>query len=157
MNLETLNFYSSVCQVHIVWLHGTEPHGVEEAPGFHGLAVEEVAAVLEEAGEVEEGGEDLRGASSVVGEGAEVGGADMFAPSPGKSTWAVTAAFHGNIWTNQDIIYTVSTETWWDDVVTMTYRLCVDVLCFVMMSCIQRIKVVVTKLTLLFSSKHQMK
>lgn len=103
-NTELLSI--SVCQVHIGWLHGTEPRGEEEVPGCRGLAVEEVAAVLEEAvGEVEEGGEDLRGASSVVGEGAEVGGADMCAPSPGKFTWAMTAAFHGNIWTNQDIIY----------------------------------------------------
>lgn len=142
----------SICQVHIGWLHGTEPRGAEEAPGCHGLAGEEAAAVLEEAvgEEEEEEGEDLRGASSVVGEGAEVGGADMFAPSPGKLTWVMTAAFHGNIWTNQDIIYTVSMETWWDDVVTMTYRLCVDVLCFVIMSCIQRIKVIVTEVTLSF-------
>lgn len=36
--------------------------------------------------------------------------------------------------------------TWWDDdVVTMTYKLCVDVLCFVIMSWIQRIKVILTK------------
>lgn len=101
-----------------------------------------VVGVEEEAVE-----EDLRGASSVA-EGAEVGGADTFAPSPGKVTWAMTAAFHGSKWTNQDIMYTVSTETWWNDV-TMTYRLNV-VLCFVMMSCIQRIKVIVTELSLVF-------
>lgn len=111
--------------MHIGWLHGTEPCEEEVVPGCRGLAGEEVAAALEEAvGEVEEGGEDLRGANSVGVEEAEVGGADMFAPSPGKFTWAMTAAFHGNVWTNQDIIYTVSMETWWDDVVTMTYRLC---------------------------------
>lgn len=109
----------SVYQVHIVWLHETECRGEEEALGSLGLVVEEAAAVLEGEGE-----EDLRGASSVVGEGVEEGGGDMFAPSPGKLTWAMTAAFHGNVWTNLDIIFTVSMETWWDDVVTMTYRLC---------------------------------
>lgn len=129
------------------WLHGTEPHGEEEALGCRGLVGEEAAAALEGGVVEEEEGEDLRGASSVVGEGAEGGGADMFAPSPGKPTWALTEAVYDNIWTNQDIKYTVSMETWWDDVVTMTYRLCVDVLCFVIMSCIQRIKVRVTSLT----------
>lgn len=127
----------------------------EEALDCRGLAGEgeeeeaAVAAVLEGEVEVEEeeGVEDLRGASSAVGEGAEAGGADTFAPSPGKLTWAMTVAFHGNIWTKQDIKYTVSMETWWDDVVT-TYRLCVDVLCFVIMSCIQRIKVIEIKLIL---------
>lgn len=85
------------------WLQGTEPHGEEEAPGCHGLVEEEEeVAVLGVEGEEEEE-EDLRGASSVEGEVAEGGGADMFAPSPGKYTWALTAAFHGNIWTNQDI------------------------------------------------------
>lgn len=59
---------------------------------------EGVEAVEEEAVE-----EDLRGASSVA-EGAEVGGADMFAPSPGKFTWAMTATSHGSRWTNQDIM-----------------------------------------------------
>lgn len=142
-------------QVHIVWLHETELRGEEEAPGCLGLVGEEAAAVLEGEGEEEEGEEDLRAASSVVGEGVEEGGADMFAPSPGKATWAMTAAFRGNIWTNRDILNTVSMETWWDDVVTMTYRLCVDVLCFGIMSCIQRIKVTVTKLTLCFKQTRQ--
>lgn len=111
----------SNCQVLIGWLHGTESRGEEEVPGCHGLAVEEAAAAaLEEAAEeVEEGVEDLRGANSAVGEGAEVGGADTFAPSPGKFTWIMTAAFNGNVRTNQDIIYTVSMETWWDDVAMM--------------------------------------
>lgn len=138
-------------QAHIGWLHGTEPRGEEEALDCHGSAGEEGVAALEEAvGEVEEA-EDLRGANSVVvGEGAEVAGADTFAPSPGEFTWAMTAAFHGNARTNQDIKYTVSMETWWDDVVATTYRPCVDVLCFVIMSCIQRIKVIVTEQTLLF-------
>lgn len=116
--------------------------------------------MLEEVvGEVEEEAEDLRGASSVVGEGAEVGGADMSAPSPGKVTWALTAAFHGNKWTNQDIRYTVSMETcpWWDDIVIMTYRLCVDVLCFVIMSYIQRIKIIETEVTLVFLNNQQIK
>lgn len=92
-------------QVHIVWLQGTELLGAEEALGCHGLVGEEVAAALEEeAVAVEgEGAEDLRGASSAVGEGAEVGGAGMFAPSPGKFTWEMTAAFLGHKWTNQDI------------------------------------------------------
>lgn len=144
----------------IAWLHGTGLRGAEEALGCRGLAGEEVAVALgEEAAVVEEGveeeaGEDLRGASSAVAEAAEVGGADTFAPSPGKG--AMTAAFHGNKWTNQDIIYTVSMETWLDDVVTMTYRLCVDVLCFVTLSCIQRIKVIVTKRLRVFLSKHLM-
>lgn len=62
--------------------------------------------------EAVEGEEDLRGASSAVEEGAEVGGADMFAPSPGKSSWTMTAASHGNRRANQDIIYAVSMETW---------------------------------------------
>lgn len=43
--------------------------------------------------EVEEE-EDLRGTNSVVEEGAEEGGADMFAPLPGKFTWAMTATIH---------------------------------------------------------------
>ncbi len=94
----------SIYQVHTDWLQGTEPHGEEEAPGCHGLVEEEAAAVaVLEVEEEEEEEEDLRGASSVEEEGAEGGGADMFAPSPGKFTWALTAAFHGNIWTNQDI------------------------------------------------------
>lgn len=33
----------------------------------------------------------------MVGEEVEEGGADMFAPSPGKFTWAMTAAFHDNV------------------------------------------------------------
>lgn len=108
----------------IGWPHGTELHGAEEAPGCRGLAVEEAAAAAaamseEAVGEVE--AEDLRGASSAVGEGVGVGGADMCAPSRGKFTWELTVAYHGSIWTNQDI--TVFTETWWDGVVTMTYRL----------------------------------
>lgn len=74
----------------IVWLHGTELCEAEEEPGCPG-SVEEEALVQEEE-------EDLRGASSVVEEGAEEGGADMFAPSPGKFTWAMTAAIHGPIW-----------------------------------------------------------
>ncbi|KAF7669699.1 hypothetical protein LDENG_00147220 [Lucifuga dentata] len=99
----------NLLQVHIVWLHGTVLHGAEEALGCRGLVGEEAAAALEEEVEEEEG--DLRGVSSVVGEGAEVGGAGMFAPSPGKFTWAMTAAFLGNKRTNQDIIFTVSMET----------------------------------------------
>lgn len=47
--------------------------------------------------------EDLRGANSVVGVGVEVGGADMCAPSPGKFSWAVTAASHDYKWTNQNL------------------------------------------------------
>lgn len=47
------------------------------------MPVEGVAEVVVE--------EDLRGASSVA-EGAEVGGADTFAPSPGKFTCAMAAA-----------------------------------------------------------------
>lgn len=77
---------------------------------------EEVVEVVEEG---------HKGASSVAEE-AEVGGADTFAPSPGKFTWAMTAACQGQ-WTNQDVMYTVSTETWWDDV-TMILKLNV-VLC----------------------------
>lgn len=110
----------SVYQVHIVWLHETECHGEEEVPACLGLVVEEAAAVLE--GE-EEAEEDLRAASSVVGEGAEEGGVDTFAPLPGELTWAMTTAFHGNVWTNVGIIFHVSMETWLDDVVTMTDRL----------------------------------
>lgn len=103
----------------IGWLFGIELHAAEEVPACLGLAAEEVAAVLGEVpGEAVEGEEDLRGASSAVEEGAEVGGADMFAPSPGKSTWTMTAASHGNKRANQDIIYAVSMETWWYDVVT---------------------------------------
>lgn len=67
-------------------------------------AVQEGEAGEEEEAEVE----DLRGASSVVGEEVEEGGADTFAPSPGKLTWDVTAASNGDKWTNQDIIYTDS-------------------------------------------------
>lgn len=107
--------------MHIGWLHGTEPQGEEEALGCPGLAGEEAAVVavtLPAAEEVaavvgEEGGEDLRVTNSVVGEGMEVGGADMFAPSPGKFTVEMTAAPHCNIWTNKDIIYTVAMETLW--------------------------------------------
>lgn len=103
----------------IGWLFGIELHAAEEVLACHGLAAEEVAVVPGEASvEAVEGEEDLRGASSVVEEGAEVGGADMFAPSPGKSTWTMTAASHGNKRANQDIIYAVSMETWWYDVVT---------------------------------------
>lgn len=117
------SFHSiSVHQVHIVWLHETECHGEEEGPACLGLVVEEAAAVLEGEGE-EEAEEDLRAASSVVGEGAEEGGADTFAPLPGELTWEMTTAFHGNVWTNVGIIFHVSTETWLDDVVTMTNRL----------------------------------
>lgn len=111
MTFETWNLKPGVFviyQVHIVSLHGTELHEEEEAPGCRGLAGEEAAAVLGEEGEEEEEVEDLRGASSVVVEGVEVAEADMFAPSPGKFTWAMTAAFHGNIWTNEDIIYILS-------------------------------------------------
>lgn len=61
----------------IAWLHGTELCEEEEEPGCPG-SVEEEALVW---GEEEE---DLRGANSVVEEGAEEGGADTFAPSPGK-------------------------------------------------------------------------
>lgn len=103
----------------IGWLFGIEPHAAEEVLACRGLAAEEVAVVPGEASvEAVEGEEDLRGASSAVEEGAEVGGADMFAPSPGKSSWTMTAASHGNRRANQDIIYAVSMETWWYDVVT---------------------------------------
>lgn len=103
----------------IGWLFGIELHAAEEVLACRGLAVEEVAVVPGEASvEAVEGEEDLRGASSAVEEGAEVGGADMFAPSPGKSSWTMTAASHGNRRANQDIIYAVSMETWWYDVVT---------------------------------------
>lgn len=74
----------------IVWPRGTEHCEEEEELGCPG-SVEEEALVREE----EE--EDLRGVNSVV-EGAEEGGADTFAPSPGKITWAMTAAIHGPIW-----------------------------------------------------------
>lgn len=118
---------SFLLQARIGWLRGTELHEAEEEPGSRGLVVEEAAATLEaavgEAGEEEEE-EDLKGASSAVVEGAEVGGADTSALSPGKLTWAMTAASNGNKRTNQDIIYAISMETWWYDVVTMTYRLC---------------------------------
>lgn len=137
------SFPPSVCQVRTVWLHGTELHGAEEAPDSRGLVGEVGVQALEV--EEEEVGEDLRGASSVV----EEGGADTFAPSPGEFTWAMAAAIRGRIWTNLDIINTVSMETGLDDVVTTTYRLCVDVLCFVIMSCSQRIKVRETKHRLL--------
>uniref|UniRef100_A0AAQ5ZEP6 Virilizer N-terminal domain-containing protein n=1 Tax=Amphiprion ocellaris TaxID=80972 RepID=A0AAQ5ZEP6_AMPOC len=70
------------------------------------------------------GGSVGGGASSAAGEAAEAGGADMFAPSPGKLTWTVTAAPRGTKWTNRDSAYAVSMETWRYDVVTMTYRLC---------------------------------
>lgn len=79
------------------WLQGTEPRGDEEALGCRGLVGEEAAAALEGVVEEEEEGEDLRGASSVVGEGVEGGEADMFAPSPGKPTWALTEATYGPI------------------------------------------------------------
>lgn len=100
MNFETLNScvavllvsFTSVYQAHIVWLLGTEPREDEEALGCLGSVREEVAAALEAEVEWEEAG-DLRGANSVVGEEVEEGGADMFAPSPGKFTWAMTAAF----------------------------------------------------------------
>lgn len=125
----------SLRQVHIVWLRGTELCGEEEALGCLGLVEAEEVPVLE--GEVVE---DLRGANSVVVEGVEEGGADTFAPSPDKFTWALTAAFCGNIWTSLGVINTVSMETWLDNVVTVMYRFCVDVLCFVTVSCIWRIK-----------------
>lgn len=83
----------------------------------------------EEAAEGVEEGEDLRGASLEVEE-AEVGGADMSAPSPGKFTWALTAAFYRSKWTNQDIIYTVSMGTSWNDV-TMMYGLRCFMFCYV--------------------------
>jgi len=102
----------------IAWLFGIEFRGAEEAPGCHGSVGEEVqAALAEEAAEEEE---DLRGANSVVGEAAEVGGADMCAPSPGNFTWAMTAASQGYKWTNKDVMYAVSMETWWYDVFAMT-------------------------------------
>lgn len=100
----------------IGWLFGIELHAAEEVLACRGLAAEEVPG--EASVEAVEGEEDLRGASSAVEEGAEVGGADMFAPSPGKSSWTMTAASHGNRSANQDIIYAVSMETWWYDVVT---------------------------------------
>lgn len=74
------------------WPFGIDSHEAEEARDCRGLVEEEPALRVE--GEEEEEG-DLRGASSAVGEEVEVGGADMFAPSPGKSTWAVTSASRG--------------------------------------------------------------
>lgn len=77
----------------IVWLHGTGLCEEEEALGCPGSVEEEEVLVQEE-----EEGEDLRGANSLVEEGAEEGGADMFAPSPGKFTWALTATIHRPVW-----------------------------------------------------------
>lgn len=102
----------------IGWLFGIELHAAEEVLACRGLAAEVAVVPGEASVEAVEGEEDLRGASSAVEEGAEVGGADMFAPSPGKSSWTMTAASHGNRRANQDIIYAVSMETWWYDVVT---------------------------------------
>lgn len=76
--------------MHIVWLHGTELCEEEEALGCPGSVEEEVLVQEEE--------EDLRGANSVVEEGTEAGGADTFAPLPGKFTWAMTATIHRPIW-----------------------------------------------------------
>lgn len=75
----------------IVWLHGTELCEEEEELGCPGSAEEETLAWEEEE-------EDLRAANSVAEEGAEEGGVGMFAPSPGKFTWTMTAAIHGPIW-----------------------------------------------------------
>lgn len=85
MNIFALLF--SAPQVLIGSPFGIEPRGAEEVRGCRGWAEQEALLPLEEE---EEG--DLRGASSVVVEGAEVGGVDTYALSPGKFTWAVTSA-----------------------------------------------------------------
>lgn len=75
----------------IVWLHGTELCEEEEALGCPGSVEGEVLVQEEEE-------EDLRGTNSLVEEGAEEGEAGMFAPLPGKFTWAMTATTHRPIW-----------------------------------------------------------
>lgn len=72
----------------------------------------------------------------MAGEGAEAGGVDTSAPSPGKLTWAMTA--HDGQWTNQDVCLLFPWKRG-----RMTSSVCL-LFCFVM-SCIHRIKVVVTE------------
>lgn len=112
MNTETLNLcvavlsvsFTSVYQARTDWLLGTEFREDGEALGCLGSAREEAAAAPE--AEVEwEGAEDLRGANLAVGEEVEEGGADTFAPSPGKSTWAMTAACRDNVM-DQSVYFT---------------------------------------------------
>lgn len=115
--------------MHIVWLHETEPRGGEEALGFPGSAGEEeeaaapgeAAVEVQEEVEVVEVDEDLRAASSAVGEGAEEGGADTCAPSPGEGagTLQLFMATHGPV-------QTLRTRSGREN----TYFLCVVVLCF---------------------------
>lgn len=123
--------------------------GAEEALDCPGSAGEEVLGTPVEWEEEEE--EDLRGANLAAAEEAEVGGAGTSDPSPGELTWWIAAASFDWKWTNQDGMSAVSVETWLCDVVIQT----VDVLRFVIMRRVWRIKVVVTGCV--FLRKHQIK
>lgn len=112
----------------IGWPCGIEFHAAEEAPGCRGLAAEAAAVPEEEPGEAAEGEEDLRGANSAVEEGAVVGGADMFAPSPGKPTWTLDCSLSRQQ-TGQSG-HAVSMEAWRCDVVTNNVQTVCFVFCY---------------------------